>query len=54
MVKKIKDYVVYKELEIQEKNQVLDTLSQEEIKNIFKKDKRLYLLTMIELWKNKY
>jgi len=40
MVTKIKEYVVYKELEIQEMKQVLDSLTQDEIKNIFKKDKK--------------
>ena len=40
MVIKIKEYVVYKELEIQEMKQVLDSLTQDEIKNIFKKDKK--------------
>jgi len=37
-IKKIKEYVVFKEFELQEMRQVLDSLSQEEIKNIFKKD----------------
>jgi len=36
-VKKIKEYVVYKELELQEKRQVLDILNEDEIKNYFKK-----------------
>jgi len=32
--------VVYKELELQEKRQVLDILNEDEIKNYFKKDKK--------------
>jgi len=39
-VRKIKEYVVFKEFELQEMRQVLDSLDQEEIKNIFKKDKK--------------
>ena len=39
MVKKIKEYVVFKELEIQEMKQVLNILSKEEIKKYFEKDK---------------
>ena len=40
MVKKIKDYVVYKELEIKEMKQVLNSLAQDEIKKIFNKEKK--------------
>ena len=40
MVRKIKDYVVYKKLEMQEMRQVLDLLTQDEIKKKFKKDKK--------------
>ena len=39
-VKKIKEYVVYKELELQEMRQVLDLLKEDEIKKYFKKDKK--------------
>ena len=40
MVKKIKDYVVYKELELQEMKLVLDSLTQDEIKKKFGKEKK--------------
>ena len=39
-VKKIKEYSVLKELEIQEMKQVLDIMTKEEIKKYFKKDKK--------------
>jgi len=39
MIKKIKDYVVYKKLEQQEMNQYLDSLPQDTIKKIFSKGK---------------
>ena len=39
-VKKIKEYVVFKELEIQEMKEVLDILTKDEIKIYFKKDKK--------------
>jgi len=45
MVIKIKEYVVYKELENQEMKQILDSLTQEEINNIFKKEKKEITLT---------
>ena len=40
MIKKIKDYVVYKELELQEMKHVLDTLTQDEIKKNFNNNKK--------------
>ena len=40
-VKKIKEYVVYKELEEQEMKQVLESLSQDKIKEYFNKEKKL-------------
>jgi len=36
--------VVYKELELQEKRQVLDILNKDEIENCFQKDKKIITL----------
>ena len=52
-VRLIKDYVVYKELEIQEMKIVLDLLPQNEIKKIFEKDKKEITLDDFKKGRNK-
>ena len=53
MVKKIKEYIVFKEFELQEMKQVLDSLTQDEIKKIFKKDKKDIILDDFKKERNK-
>ena len=50
-IKKIKEYVVYKELELQEMNQALDSLNNDEINNLFGKEKKD--ITLVDFKKNR-